>query len=296
MQKHRARGAPASLLVVALAALGLAGGTQAKPTGAFTRFASCPYENSEVRKCIHSVTESGEILLGDKKVPIEEPVTLQGGLGPVDESTEFSKFFAPTSGPALSRAPQRVPGGLLGILPEASQPPLVKALIGFFFENSLTGVDSTLELARPATAIEVSEFHLAGEEQVALKLPLRVHLENPFLGKSCFIGSSSSPIVWNLTTGTTAPPAPNTPIAGAGGQGTFLEGGQIIELKNNKLVDNAWAAPAPRGCGGFLSFLITPIIEAQLASATAGHNAAILTGTLSTTSSDAVKNDDEENP
>jgi hypothetical protein len=296
MQKHRTRVVATALLAVALAALGLAGSAQAKLVGEFTKFAQCPYKNTEVKKCIYSVTTSGEVLLGEKKVPIEKAVTLQGGLGAVSETTEFSKFYAATNGITLSKAPQNVPGGLLGIVPEASSPALVKALIKFFLENSLTGVNSTLELAKPATAIEVSEFHLAGEEQVALKLPVKVHLENPFLGKSCYVGSEGSPINWNLTTGTTAPPSPNTPISGAGGEGTFLEGGRIIELKNNKLVDNAWSAPAPTGCGGILSFLVTPIIKAQLGNTAAGHNTAILKGTLSTTSSIAVKKNDEEHP
>jgi hypothetical protein len=296
MQKHRARVVTAALLVVALSALGLAGSAQAKLTGAFTRFANCPYKNAEVKKCIYSVTESGEVVLGSKKVPIEKPVTLQGGLGPVNEETGFSKFFAATNGITLSKAPQNVPGGLLGIVPDASSPFLVKALIKFFLENSITGVNSTLELAKPATAIEVSEFNLAGEEGVAMKLPVKVHLENPFLGKNCYVGSEASPINWNLTTGETSPPPPNTPISGAGGEGTFLESARIIELKNNKLVDNAWSAPSPTGCGGIISFLVTPIIKAQLGTTTAGHNTAILKGTVSTTSSIAVKKNDEANP
>jgi hypothetical protein len=242
------------------------------------------------------VTTAGEVVLGSKKVPIEKPVTLQGGIGFPNETTEFAKLFAATNGITLSKAPQNVPGGLLGIVPEASSPALVKALIKFFLENSITGVNSTLELAKPASAIEVDEFALAGEEGVSLKLPVRVHLENPFLGKSCYVGSSSSPINWNLTTGKTAPPAPNTSIQGAGGEGHFLEGGRIIELKNNVLVDNAWSAPAPTGCGGILSFLVTPIIKAQLGTTTAGHNTAILKGTVSLTSAAAAKKNDEEHP
>jgi hypothetical protein len=283
-------------MVVALAALGLAGSAQAKLVGEYTKFANCPYKNTEVRKCIYSVTTSGEVVLGSKKVPIEKPVTLQGGIGVPNETTEFAKFFAATNGITLSKAPQNVPGGLLGIVPEASSPALVKALIKFFLENSITGVNSTLELAKPASAIEVDEFALAGEEGVSLKLPVKVHLENPFLGKSCYVGSEGSPINWNLTTGVTAPPAPNTPIQGAGGEGEFLEGGRIIQLNNNKLVDNAWSAPAPTGCGGILSFLVTPIIKAQLGTTTAGHNTAILKGTVSLTSSAAAKKNDEEHP
>jgi len=296
MQKHKARVVATALLAVALAALGLAGTAQAKLTGAFTRFAQCPYKTADVRKCLHSVTNSGEVVLGKKKVPIEKAVTLQGGAGAVDEATEFSKFFAATNGVTLSKTPQNVPGGLLGIVPDASSPFLVKLLIKFFLENSLTGVSSTLELAKAATDIKVSEFHLVGEEQVALEMPIKVRLENPFLGKNCYVGSATNPIIWKLTTGTTSPPGPNKPISGSGGEGEFLEGGRIIELKNSKLVDNSWSAPQATGCGGILSFLVTPIINSQLGTTTAGNNTAILVNTVSTAAKSAVNKNDEENP
>jgi hypothetical protein len=295
MHINRARVACTALLALALATLGLAGPAQAKLTGEFTQFANCEYKNTEVKKCIYSVTESGEVVLGAKKVPIEKPVVLQGGYGAADEK-EFSKFYGATNGITLSKSPQNVPGGLLGIVPSASSPPLVKALIKFFLENSLTGVNSTLELAKPASEIRISENHLAGGYETALEMPVKVHLENPFLGKNCYVGSSSSPIIWKLTTGTTSPPPPNTPITGAGGEPEFLEGVRILRLKGNKLVDNAWSAPAPTGCGGILSFLVTPIIKAQLGTTTAGHNTAILQGTVSVSSAAAVRKDDETNP
>jgi hypothetical protein len=296
MQKHRARVVGAAMLLVALAALGLAGSAQAKLTGEFTKFAQCPYTNSEVRKCIYSLTTSGEVVLGNKKVPIEKPVTLQGGAGPVDEVTEMSKFYAATNGITLSKTPQNVPGGLLGIVPEASSPALVKALIKFFLENSLTGVNSTLELAKPATDIKISEFRIAAEESVGLIMPVKVHLENPFLGKNCYVGSSTSPITWNLTSAETSPPAPNKPIHGFGGEGEFLEEAKIVVLKNNKIVDNAWSAPAASGCGGILSFLVTPIINSQLGTTTAGHNTAILTGNVYSSPRVTVNKNNEEHP
>lgn len=295
MHTHRRRAAFAALSALALAVLGLASTAQAKLTGEYTKFANCAYTNTEVRKCMYSVTTSGEVVLGSKKVPIEKSVVLQGGFSKAGED-EFSKFFAATNGITLSKAPQNVPGGLLGIVPEASSPPLVKALIKFFFENSLTGVNSTLELAKPATSIRVSENHLAGEFDTAVELPVMVHLENPFLGKKCFVGSSSSPITWKLTTGATSPPAPNKSISGSGGEIEFKEEGRILELKNNKLVDNSWSAPQATGCGGILSFLVNPIINSQLGTTTAGHNTAILTGTVNVASAAALRLNNEENP
>lgn len=298
MQKHRTTAVCTALLAVALAVIGLAGTAEAKLVGNYTKFAQCPFTNLEVSKCIDSVTESGEVVLGSKKVPIEKPVVLQGGYGVAveEEGGEFSKFYAATNGETLTKAPQNVPGGLLGIVPEASSPPLVKALIKFFFENSLTGVNSTLELAKPASEIRVSENNLAGELGTAVKLPVKVHLENPFLGKNCFVGSSSSPIIWKLITGTTSPPEPNKPITGSAGELEFLEEGRILVSHKSKLVDNAWAAPKAAGCGGILSFLVDPIINAQLGTTTAGHNTAILTGTLNVAAAAAVRKNNNENP
>jgi hypothetical protein len=294
MQKHRGRALATALLAVALAALGLAGTAQAKLTGEYIRFAQCPYTNLEVKKCLLSTTTSGEVKLGKKVVPITNPVVLQGGAGKQVEG--IAPFFAAANGITLSKAPQNVPGGLLGIVPDASSPFLVKALIKFFLENSLTGVNSTLELAKPATEIRLSENNLAAEEGVALKMPVKVHLENPFLGKSCYVGSSTSPITWNLTTGTTSPPAPNTKISGKAGFIEFLEEGSVAFLKEAKLVDNAWSAPTASGCGGILSFLVTPIINAQLGTTTAGNNTAILNNTVYIAAGAAVRLNNEEHP
>jgi hypothetical protein len=288
-----------ALLIAALAVLAMSASAQAKLTGAFTRFAQCPYKNTEVRKCIHSLTTSGEVILGSKKVPIVNPVTLQGGAGPVDEVTEMSKFYAATNGVTLSKTPQPVPGGLAGLVNcKEIKDFFVRVSCEVTFENGLTGLDSTLELAKPASAIRISEFRIAAEEGVGLILPIKVHLENPFLGSSCYVGSEGSPITWNLTSATTSPPPPNTPISGFGGEGEFLEEGRIVSLKNNKIVDNAWAAPGVNGCGGFLiELILNPIINAAAGlPAKAGTNTAILKSTVSSSPAVTVKKNDEENP
>lgn len=268
------------VLFAALAGLALSSSALAF-TGEFAKFNYCPTSNSEVKKCLYSVTNGGEIILGKKTTPIESPVTLQGGYGKANSETHIAKFYEATNGVTLSKTPQNVPGGLLGIVPPESSPALVKLLSKWFFENSITGVKATLELAKPASEIQISEHNLLEEEEVALKLPVKVHLENPFLGSSCYVGSSSSPLTWNLTTGATSPPSPFKSIHGSSGTLNVKEEAQIAELTGNELVENNWAAPAATGCGGVLSFLVDPVIDAELGlSDKAGENTAILKNTI----------------
>jgi hypothetical protein len=246
----------------------------------FTRFKECPSKTAGVAHCLYSETTSGSVILGNKKAPIVEKVILQGGYSEANEATNVAKFYGATNGETLTKAPQAVEGGLLGIVPPEGAPFLVKLLSKYFFENKITGVNATLELAKPATEIEISTFNLLLEEGVALKLPVKVHLENPFLGNSCYIGSSSSPIIWNLTTGTTKPSKPNEPITGKSGFTVAKEEQELVEISLNTLVENNWSAPSATGCGGVISFLVDPILNSELGVLTAGHNSATLNNTI----------------
>ena len=302
MKTHSLRRALGALLLAGLLVLAVSATAQAKLVGEFTKFTNCPYKNEAAIKCIYSVTEGGEVVLGSKKVPIVNPVVLQGAYGePAEEKeeAEFYPFIAATNGVTLSKAAQPVPGGLAGLVN-------CKEIKDFFlriscevtFENGLTGLNSTLELAKPASDIRISENNLAGEVGTALQMPIKIHLENPFLGSNCYVGSSSKPVIWNLTTGTTSPPEPNKAISGSGGEGSLLEKAKILKLSNNVLVDNAWAAPGVTGCGGFLvELLLNPIINAAAGlPASAGHNTAILKNTLYVASAFTVNKVNNENP
>jgi hypothetical protein len=250
------------------------------PTGAYAVFSDCPYENELVKQCNYSETTGGEVKLGNTRAPITSTILLQGG-STLNFETEVEEFFAAKDGKTLSKAAQSVEGGLADLIPKSDLPELLWPAYEAVFENGVSGVRAVTELALPASDIGIDASDLVEGEGVALTLPVKVHLENPFLGSNCYIGSSTDPIYFKLTTGTTSPPSPNKPISGTGGEFEFAEEGAILKEKGFKLVDNSFAAPAATGCGGLLSAIVNPIVNAKAGlPAAAGENTAILTGNL----------------
>jgi hypothetical protein len=285
IQRHlRLTGRSVVLIAVFALSLALAPSALASgPTGAFSVFAQCPRFSKEVAQneisCLYSTTESGEVKIGSTAVPIVNHIVLQGGIFTNNE-TEEQRFSAALNGETLSKTAQKVPGGLLDLVK-------CNEISNFFeriacelvFENGATGVNAITELAKPASSIGINTNNLVNSEGIALSLPLKVRLENAFLGGECYIGSSSSPVTINLTTGVTSPPPPNKPISGLVGDLIFHEEGgghKLEEITGNKLVDNSFSAPEASGCGGIFSFLIDPIIDLKLGlPSVAGNNTAI---------------------
>ena len=251
------------LAVLALAGLAVMGGSAlATPTGEWAVFAQCPLSNAALSGCISASTTSGEFTVGAKTVPIKHAITLQGGFIENEETGAMS-FVGAANGETLSKTAQTVPGGLIGIAGLGGE------------------VTATTELALPASSIGLNEANLITETGVALELPVRVKLGNPFLGSNCTVGSKSHPIVIKLTTGTTSPPKPNKPIKGALGEITTPGEGQILQIAKNSLVDNAFAvSTGAEGCG-LIPFLTDPLVNLVMGvPSAAGHNTAILNGTL----------------
>ena len=283
----------AMVLTAALASLAGAAPAFAKsPTGDFAVFSQCPRFNTPepgktgVVGCLYSETKSGEVTLNKQKVPITNTIILQGGTQ-INLTTGAEEFVGAINGETLSKTPQNVPGGLLGLVNcteikgEGFFEKGERAACKLIFEGPLTGVNATTELALPASSISISSENLINREGVALGLPVKIHLENVLLGPECYIGSSSHPIKWELTTGETHPEPPNTSIEGKVGETIFKDGFFFSETLNNTLVDNAWAAPEATGCGGIFSGLIDPIINKKIGLPSPdGQNTAILNGTL----------------
>jgi hypothetical protein len=232
-------GLGAALVVMAL----FASSAMARETApGYGAFAGCPSpeENPEVFLCQRTVISSGNFKMGSKNVPITNPITLSAGV------TLGGTFTANSKG-GLTPVRQTVPGGVIG----------------------LTGLDWLVNFLNIEQLKLFAVTELAGQPHFGpeseLILPIRVHLENPVLGNACYVGTFSNPIALKLTTGTTSPPPPNTPITGkvpteeAGSlPGVFL-------YKNGTYVDNSFAAPEASGCVltlfGFIPISLNGIVD-----------------------------------
>jgi hypothetical protein len=272
----------------------------AAPKGIFSGFADCPLGIPGVELCSVDQTTSGELAIGSTKVPINQTITLQGG-AIADPEVEALFFLVPAAdGNSLSKTELNVPGGLLDFVNceeikgngiwEIIERGTCKAT----FENpNSTGVTATTELvANTSDPAFVSFRNVIEESGTAVTLPVRVHLKNPLLGSSCYIGSEASPILLHLTTGATSPKLPNKSIHGKVGTIEAPEEHEIafLRLSGASLVDNAFSVPVAEGCGGFFSFLVDPIVDLKLKLPSAnGNNTAILTGTLNLATAENVK-------
>jgi hypothetical protein len=249
----------ASIAALSLPASALASSKLAEE---FAPFANCPV--SSVHTCVLAVTSGGEFVIGNKTVPIDKSITLQGGL--VNEGFAAQPLVAPTHGEALSKAPLTVPGGLVGI-------------------GELGGeVTATAELAGPASSVILDEGSFVFYSGTAVTLPLKVKLENAALGSDCYIGSDSEPIVLHLGTGKTSPPAPAESIHGSHSAPVTLGKHKIVLIEKDTLVDNDFSVPGASGCGGELSPLIDEAVDLDVGiPAAAGKNTAIMSGSLEET-------------
>jgi predicted HTH domain antitoxin len=269
-----------------LAALGVASPALAKePTGAFAVFKHCPLKVPATESCIYAQTKSGEFKIKTTAVPIVNTITLQGGL---PETGGDETPIPPEGVEALSKTPQPVPGGLLNIIKcKEIKNFFARVACELFFEKGALGVNATAELVGFPI---VNQQNLLFQEGIGLTLPLRIHLENAFLGNECYVGSPTKPVTLKLTSGTTSPPKPNEPISGSGGTPTFSEEGNLLTVTGNSAVDNSYSVPEASGCGGLLSIFVNPIVNAKLGlPSVSGNNTAILNSTLEVATREGVE-------
>jgi hypothetical protein len=219
----------AALTALALTAIFASVAEAATPAAPYEDFAGCQSfaENEAVASCAKLTLNNGQLVLGKRDIPITAPVVLRGDL---EQRTQQFNYNAEGG---IQPVRQTVQGGLLGSTGNSWLDELLA-------EHEAFRVHATIESAgQPGTF-----------NKFPLTVPVKVHLENPLLGNTCYIGSEASPIVLNLTTGTTNPPAPATPITGKAASKLEAEAERpAVRAQNGGvLVDNTFATPAAEGC------------------------------------------------
>jgi len=270
-------GVPIGALVLAAVGAGPVSAATA-PTGIYSGMGTCPLASAAMQDpnngavgCVVAVVNGGSFTIGGTVVtiPSSSPITAKFGAywpnnGPMatfpdGSASEIFSTVAPTDGNELSSAPIEVP---------------IPGLANFW--PGVTSAFAQVELAGPITDFAPLAD---GENYPLFKLPIKLHLQNALLGPNCFVGSNSAPIVLEPTSGTTAPPAPNTPITGDPGS-IAIQGdpngfsAAVVGFSGARLVDNALAVPGANGCGPFGAFdgIVDSIFKLPSA---AGHNAVV---------------------
>jgi hypothetical protein len=264
-------------MALLLAALVLASPAGAAPKGIFGVFKSCPvgevYNPASNPICVYEQTADGVLTIGRVTVPIDRPVTVQAGGQPSEGGWDL---VPPSGGTIMSKTPLEIPGGLNGLIQcGAIGGRLAQASCGAADGTEVTATIEVVAGSSDPAVVSVDGIFGSGP---LLVLPARVHLGNVFLGNSCDLGSGSHPIMLEMTGGTTSPPAPNKPISGQLHIQEETENGVgLVAFLSSVLVDNSFAVPVAEGCGGQLSSLVDPLLDAKLGlPSKAGHNTGIL--------------------
>jgi hypothetical protein len=281
-KKLIAGGMAAALAALVFASMALA--ASHNPKGEYAQFKECPLNRVTITDCIFSVSSGGGFTVGKKTVPLVNPVTLQGGF---EGSGEETKFYGAENGDTLSKTPQPVPGGLLGITAPTWWPKFLQDWFNNQINEGLTGVTATVEIAGPTkglTNVKLNTENLIFEEGTALGLPAKIKLSNAILGSNCYIGSDKSPVQLKFTTGTSGS------LKGSAGSISFNPTFTIVTISGGKLVDGTYAAPGVNGCGGIFSFFIDPLVDSILGTPSpSGKNTATLEGKLQDAVASEVK-------
>ncbi|QKW38623.1 hypothetical protein HUT06_35215 [Actinomadura sp. NAK00032] len=229
---------PTAAAAAATLVFGLGASAEAAPAAnpdpipASFDFADCPPlpEGSDphLSRCIVAVITSGKFQIGNFDQAIEKPMQITYASAFNPSTFKFTTVFG-----KLRAEKMLVQGGLFG-------DPLLTAVY-----------------ARPEYA---GTFETPPSLDFRINVGLKVRLINPFLGSHCTVGTDSNPIKLSFTTGTTNPPAPNTPISGEAA--SIARQDPPPEVLQAKHVDNAFAVPGAKGCvfgGGVADWLINQV-------------------------------------
>jgi hypothetical protein len=203
-----------------------------------------PDGNGSVPACLAADSPNGSIKIGNTTATTGDS-NLQLGLVENASTGSFSLFTPP--GGALVGAPAMVPGGLLALMCPASTPP-ASAICGAVQHNPrVNAVEATAESAGTP-----SDFNfLAGIStgQPIITLPIKLHLQNPMLGPSCYIGSDANPIVLHPENTDLSNAQFNTANFDTNGTPDPNGALQSVDVTGATQGDTSFSVPAATGCG-----------------------------------------------
>ena len=209
----------------------------------------CPLRDPRgLTQCLYGKTGPGAYFkAGNITVPFTKSIYLKGGdvLTEVEEKYHFTFVGSENDNETLSKTPEEVPGGLESVVDPTKLSESELARYNETIAAGKTKTTVTIELAGPTGEIYVNPFAILEGEGEAIGLPVQVKVSNPFLGKSCYIGSNSQPIRVSTTSGKSGA------LTGRVGELSFKAGGEVLIITNGDLVDNEYSAPAAYGCGTF---------------------------------------------
>ncbi|MEV0786573.1 hypothetical protein AB0I52_27165 [Streptomyces sp. NPDC050423] len=254
-------------------------------SGNWGPFARCPVDDpamlaadgtTDIAICVSSHSESGSIKLGNTEATTGAN-DLQFGVVR-NASTGASKIVAPAGG-AIVGAPTDIPGGLLGLMCPSGIP-VVSGICGQLADSSLNRVVATVESAGTPSNFDLTAGMQSGKTIV--DIPIRIHLQNTFLGSKCYIGTTSSPVV--LRPQNLSVPALGSQRFDADGAPNTAGLLNRLSLTGNDQGDSGFAVPGVSGCGpltlGELNWAVN--LKTALPSA-AGNNHLVLNDTATYT-------------
>jgi hypothetical protein len=213
---HRKILIAAALCALASMAILASAANAATPAPPYQDFAGCPSraEQPFVGECLKYEFTGGHIGFGKREIPVTNTIVLRGA---IEQETEN---WLQNSEGGIVPVRQTVPGGLIG-------------LTGYSWLDKAVGSSNQLKL--------YATVELAGNVgsllQPTLNVPIKLHLENQFLGSGCYVGSNASPIMLHL--------AVTTPL------GPFQEEAarpEVIKAGGGVLSDSSYAVPGASGC------------------------------------------------
>lgn len=241
------------ILVFGVVACVLAGecglAAAAGSTGEFAVFSECPTSALGVTGCATARLEGGSMTIGRETVPIVNAETLQMGIVENEETGAQTVVD-----PVMSRALQKVPGGLLGVsCVGVANPERCESEN----ETASWGLWAAMELAEPGNTISLNEGNVVDGSGTGISLPVKIKLENRFLGSKCYIGSSAHPITLELTDGTSGS------LLGHRGHLSGKSGGEIDAIEGAIFVDGLFAVPPATGCA-FSGLGFNHVVDSRL--------------------------------